>query len=71
MEKVLTINDYRNYLKINESVHRRTKIEFSEKIKYSAKKPNLSEIMESDRVHNHLSSNGLLGNKKGMFYSLR
>ena len=30
-----------------------------------------AQINGEDRVHNHLPSNGLLGNKKGMFYCMR
>lgn len=69
--RVLTKKDFQTYLKMNEALVRKKSIEFNEKIKYSYKKVDKRSIKEEDRVHNHVSSNGLLGNKKGLFYSLR
>lgn len=71
MERVLSFSDFKNYQKINELALRKVNIEFSEKCKYSLKNLKSLPIAQTDRVHNHISSNGLLGNKKGMFYSLR
>ena len=56
---------------MGEAITGKAKLEFQDKLKYLKKKIKFSEISQEDKVHNHLSSNGLLGNKKGMFYSLR
>lgn len=48
-----------------------TNIGFEDRLKYYDRKINIMDITENDKVHNHLPSNGLLGNKKGMFYCIR
>lgn len=49
---------------------RKNTMEFREKLRYYGA-VRISDPCEGDKVHNHIPSNGLLGNKKGMFYSLR
>lgn len=59
-------------MKLNDEWSRKiNSLTFEDKIKYFERKLNIMPIESTDRVHNHLPSNGLLGNKKGMFYCMR
>lgn len=50
----------------------RRREDFGYRLRLIRKKPKIvHDPLESNLVHNHLPFNGLLGNKKAMFYSLR
>ena len=73
IKKILTNKETYEIIKFKDQVDSKavTLSTYSEKLRYCERRLNKLDILQTDQVHNHLPSNGLLGNKKGLFYCMR
>lgn len=56
---------------LQETIKNRTIDSFEERLRVSPRYLKHEEILDTDTIHNHMPGNGLLGNKKAMFYCLK